>query len=305
MVYFRFESKQSKIMKKLVTNLFFVVSLLATFQANAQYCGSSQVTFPACGVQGNYGFGDYNTFPCITRGQCDSLIIPFYVYQTFTAQGNTVTIVKMQFNTIDSLPCGLCWSTSTSQDPNNMPNEFNSNENGCIKIAGLTNDPAGSYLLNITLNVATPQTCTPSDTTFFVNGINSQAGNVAIWIKVAEPGQCPDTVNQALLQHPSTSCTNTNCVTGINEVSKTLTNLSIQPNPMTKEAKLSFTSENGGTDHISITDAVGKVVFTTTMTTKPGMNETTISRNNMPAGVYILYIGNEQGTATKKFIIED
>ena len=293
-------------MKKLVTNLFFVVSLLATFQANAQYCGSSQVTFPACGLQMNAGFGNYDSFPCITRGQCDSLIIPFNVYNTFTAQGNNVTIVKLQFNSIDSLPCGLCWSTSLSQDPNNMANEFNANELGCIKIAGLTNDPAGSYLLNVTLNVATPQTCTPSDTTFFVNGINSQAGGVAIWIKVVDPGQpCPNKVDTSLLRHPSTSCTYTNCVTGINEVSKTLTNLSIQPNPMTNEAKLSFTSENGGTDHISITDAVGRVVFTTTMITKPGMNETTISRNNMPTGVYILYIGNEQGTATKKFIIED
>ena len=294
-------------MKKLVTNLFFVISLLTTFQANAQYCGSSQVSFPACGFQVDPGFGDYNSFPCITRGQCDSLIIPFNVYSSFTAQGNTITIVKMQFNSMDSLPCGLCWSTSTSVDPNNMPNEFNANESGCIKIVGFTNDPAGSYLLNITLNVVTPGTCSPTDTTFFVQGINSQAGGVSIWIKVVDPGnQCPDTVDQTLLRHPSTSCNTITCpITGINELPKALTNLSIQPNPVTNQATVSFTSLTGGPQQISITDVLGREVYKTTMTAKSGTNETTIKRNNMPTGVYILYVGNEQGTATKKFVIED
>ena len=170
----------------------------------------------------------------------------------------------------------------------------------------MTNDPAGSYLLNITLNVATPQTCTPSDTTFFVTGINSQAGGVAIWIKVVDPGQpCPNTVDTSLLRHPSTSCSNTNCVTGINEVPKALTNLSIQPNPVTNQATVSFTSLTGGPQQISITDVLGREVYKTTMTAKAGANETTIKRNNMPTGVYILYVGNEQGTATKKFVIED
>jgi hypothetical protein len=288
-------------MKKLITNLFLGLAIMASFQANAQYCGSSQVSWPSCGVQNNYGFGDYNTFPCITRGQNDSLIIPFKMYQTFTAQGNTITIVKLQFNTIDSLPCGLCWSTSKSINPNNMANEFDPNESGCIKIAGLTNDQAGSYLLSITLNVASTASTTPGDTTFFVNGINSQAGNIAIWIKVIDSTtQCPDTVDQTLLRHPSTSCAN-----GIREVSKTLSNLSIQPNPLTNEAKVSFSSEVAGNQQIIITDAIGREVYSNSIMVKQGTNETTIKRNNLSAGIYILSIGSSQGTATSKFVIED
>jgi hypothetical protein len=280
---------------------------MASFQANAQYCGGSEVSFPACGGVVGYGFGDYNTFPCIVQGQCDSLVIPFTIYQTFSAQGNTVTIVKLQLNTIDSLPCGLCWSSSKSSNANNATNEFDANESGCIKIAGLTNDAPGSYLLNLTLNVATTASTTPGDTTFAFTGINSQAGNIAIWIKVAASGaQCPDTVDQTLLRHPSTSCTQSPCVgVGIHEVPKTLSNLSIQPNPLTNEAKVSFSSEGAGNQQIRITDAVGREVYSNNIIVKQGTNETTIKRNNLSAGIYILSIGNSQGTATSKFVIED
>ena len=294
-------------MKKLITNLFFCLAIMATFQANAQYCGSSQVSWPACGSQSNFGFGDYNTFTCITRGKCDSLVIPFLMYNTFTAQNHTVTIVKLQFNTIDSLPCGLCWSTRQSLNPNHMANEFDPGEAGCIKIAGLTNDPAGSYLLSLTLNVATTASTTPGDTTFAFTGINAQAGNVAIWIKVIDStSSCPDTVDQTLLQHPSTSCTHTNCgPNGINEISKTLTNLSIQPNPLTNEARVSFASKVAGMQQISITDAAGREVYSNSIMVKQGSNETTIKRNNLSAGIYILSVGNSQGIATSKFVIED
>ncbi len=290
-------------MKKLIKNLFFVFALFATFQATAQYCGSSQVSFPACGIQTTEGFGDYNTFTCITRGQTDSLIIPFKVFSQFTVGSQQVNIYKLQFATIDSLPCGLCWSTSKSSDANNQVNEFDPNESGCIKIAGLTNDQAGSYLLAITLNVriSSAPTNQQEDTTYDIHGEPSQVGGISIWVKVIDAGQpCPDTVDQTLLRHPSTSCP-----TGINEVSKTLTNLSIQPNPVTNEAKVTFSSVTGGTQQISITDILGRQVYSTTMTAKAGANETTIKRNNMPSGIYILYVGNSQGTATKKFVIED
>ena len=84
-------------MKKVITKLFITLSLLATLQANAQYCGSSQVGlgYGSCGIQSNYGFGDMNTYSCITRGQTDSLVIPFEVFQQFTVGSQTVTIYKL------------------------------------------------------------------------------------------------------------------------------------------------------------------------------------------------------------------
>jgi hypothetical protein len=300
-------SLKTKNMKKLITNLFFSIALVASFQVSAQYCGSSNLTLGTggCGIATNYGFGNVDSFPCIIRSQCDSIIIPFKVYTNFTVTGvGTVPVYKLQFASIDSLPCGLCWSTSVSSNPANQANEFNANEDGCLKISGFTADMAGSYQLTMLLNVATS---TNNDTAYTTHDIDSRAGGVSLWVKVINAGDpCPNTIDSTNPAHASTSCTQMSCpLTGINEVSKTLTNLSIQPNPMTNEAKVTFASEIAGDQQIRITDAIGRVVYTTTMTAKAGQNETIIKRNNMPAGIYILYVGNEQGIATKKFIIED
>ena len=295
-------------MKKLITNLFFAVVLMASFQAQAQYCGSSQVSFPDCGVQTTNGFGDINLYKCITRGQFDTLVIPFKVYPSFTAQGNSVTIYKLRINTIDSLPCGLCWSTSqSSQLINGVPNgvnEFSPNESGCLRIAGTTFDRAGSYKLTMTLAVRDRSTTTSG---YDIDTIASDAGGIVLWVKVINPGDvCPDTIYTAHPSiHPSTSCANGHFGVGIQENTITLSNLSIQPNPMSTEAKVTFVSENGGNQQIKITSIVGSEVYHNVIAAKQGLNDTTISRNNLPAGIYILTIGNNQGIATKKFIVTD
>lgn len=294
-------------MKKLITHLFFCFALISTLQVSAQYCGSAQVSFPACGIQSTPGFGDINTYHCITRGQCDSLTIPFNVYTNFTAQGNAVTIYKLRFDAIDSLPCGLCWSTNQStQSINGVPNgqnEFGPGESGCIKIKGLTNDAAGSYKLSMILDVRTQQ----NSTGYNVDSIPSDAGGIVIWVKVIDPGtNCPTSIDTAHPKHPSTSCAAPVCLTGIVEVSKNLTNLTVQPNPMTSgESKVTFNSEISGNQQIRITNVVGSEVYSASIPVKMGANETTIQRNNLPAGIYILSVGGSQGMVTRKFIITD
>jgi hypothetical protein len=291
-------------MKIHVRHLLFCFALVTSFQVSAQYCGSSQVRlgFGACTIQGTPGFGNVNTYHCITKGQCDTLVIPFQIYTGFTAAGNTITIYKLRIDAIDSLPCGLCWSTTQSQTAGYGPNEFGPGESGCIQIAGLTNDPAGSYKLSMSLAVRD----NPSTTGYDIDTIASDAGNVVLWVKVIDPGtSCPTTVDTAHRQHPSTSCTHSSCLTGIVEVSKTLTDLSIQPNPMSSEARVTFNSEITGNQQLRITNLVGSEVYYANLAVKAGANETTIKRNNLPAGIYILSVGGNQGMATRKFIITE
>ena len=283
-------------MKKIITHLFLSITLITSFQAHAQYCGSQQVALnygPCVPVQ-NYGFGDVDSFACITRGQLDSIIIPFKVFTNFSVGSVHVNIYKLRIDVIDSLPCGLCWSASQSTSSGMGVNEYLPGDNGCLKITGLTNDAAGSYRLYMKLNVRDQ----PGSTGWDVDSIPSDAGGITLWVKVINPGDaCPTKVDTL---HPS----HTSCVTtGISEISNQLKNLSIQPNPMTNEAKVTFTSENGGTEVIRVTDIVGREVYCTNVVSKQGLNETTISRNKLPAGVYILSVGNEQGTATRKFTI--
>jgi Secretion system C-terminal sorting domain len=291
-------------MKKFLPFLFVCITLFATYQANAQYCGSSQAAlgYGNCTFRSNFGFGNVDSFPCITRGQCDSLIIPFKVFTGFTAQGNTITIYKLRFDAIDSLPCGLCWSTNQSATPGNGVNEFSPGENGCIKIIGQTNDPAGSYRLHMSLAVRDQPTTTNG---YDIDTIASDAGGITLWVKVVDAGNnCPMQVDTAHPQHAS-NCGHIGCSNGIREIATVITDLSIQPNPMNNEAKVTFTSQAAGAQQVKITNIVGSEVYRSTVTTKLGTNEMTISRNGLPAGIYILSIGGSQGTTSRKFIISE
>ena len=287
-------------MRKLVSHLFLSIALVTAFQAHAQYCGSQQVAlhYGACMPVSNYGFGNVDSFACITRGQQDSIIIPFKVYQNFTVGSVHVNIYKLRIDAIDSLPCGLCWSTSQSSISGNGVNEYSPSDTGCIKISGMTNDMAGSYRLFMTLAVRDQPTTT---TGYDIDTIPSDAGGITLWVKVINPGdQCPTTVDTLHPMHPRASCP-----VGIIEIANQRTNLNIQPNPVTSEAKITFTTDKGGIQLVRITDLIGREVYTTNITSKQGLNETTISRNKLPVGVYILSVGNEQGTATRKFTIAD
>ena len=280
-------------MKKLFTLVSLSITLLFGFQANAQYCGSSQVTTSACGLppqNPNFrGFGSLDSIPCIQKGVSTDLIIPFVNYDQFTAQGNHVNIKKLRIDTISNLPCGLCWST------NKATNEFLADEFGCFKIHGTTNDPAGEYKMHLILSVATVDT-----NSYSIVHINANAGGVYLYLRVQANGSACVSVDTSSLGLTAT------CITGINEVSTaTVHSLSIQPNPMSAEAKVTFTSETNGDQQIRITNVVGSEVYNAAISAKMGINETTISRNNLPAGIYILSVGNASGMISRKFVIAE
>lgn len=292
-------------MKKLLSTLLFGFALIISFHASAQYCGSARVSFPSCGIQQTYGFGDVNTYHCFTRGQNDTLVIPFKIFQSFTAGGNTVNIYKIRINNMDSLPSGLCWSTNQSATAGNGVNEFSPNESGCIQISGITTDCPGQYKLSITLAVRdNSDPSTWDNQGYNIDTIASDAGGISLWVKVVNPGTiCPDTIITANgSMHPGNGAS---CPLGIQDISGSLSNLNIQPNPMSSEAKVTFSSEVAGNQQLRITNIVGSEVFSTTIAAKVGSNETTIQKNNLPTGIYILSIGGPQGIATRKFIITE
>lgn len=282
-------------MKKIFICLTVLMSA-AFFTASAQYCGAPEVTIGNCGIPAGYGFENLDSIPCIVQGQPTSIVLPFRDYQNFTAQGNTVTIHWLQIDTLSNLPCGLCWST------NKPTNEFRGGEFGCFKIQGLTHDPVGQYKINLVLNVNT----TNSDSTHFdVTSINADLGGIYLYVRVVAPGggNCPAVDTSAHGQRLTASCDTFN--TAIRLVTNSLRDLTIQPNPVSTEAKVSFTSDFGGEQLLRISNVIGKEVFSTMLNTKPGLNETSISKGSLPAGLYILTIGSKQGMATKKFIVAE
>lgn len=279
-------------MKKLFTTLLIGAALSFSFQASAQYCGSSQIS--NCGLPtSGHGFGDLatqNSFHCLNRWTNDSLTIKFNCYTTFTAQGNTVNIKKLRIDSITNLPCGACWST------NKPTNEFLPDESGCLKIQGLTTDKPGYYKLGLYLSVATIDS-----SVYNIRGINADLGNVYMYIRVQNAGGSCASIDTFTAGNRK-DC---NYAAGIEDISTALSGLTISPNPMSGEATVRFASETNSTQTLKVINMVGSDVYSTNVIAKQGLNETTISRGNLPAGIYFLSIGNGKANVTRKFIIAE
>ena len=275
-------------MKKLFTLLSLCIILTFGNQASAQYCGFAHAT---CDLpKSYYGFGPLDSIACFQQGTATNRLIPFKNYHTFTAQGNTVTIYGLRIDTIANLPCGLCWST------NKPTNEFAPDENGCFLIQGTTTDPPGEYKARLILSVNTT-----NQGSYNIQHINADAGGIYLYLRVMSNGTVCAAVDTNSLGLHAGCKTNV----GINEVTNTVNSLAIQPNPMTNEAKVTFTSEISAEEQVRIINIVGSEVYHSTISANVGLNETTIARNNLPAGIYILSVGNNKGIATRKFIISE
>lgn len=89
------------------------------------------------------------------------------------------------------------------------------------------------------------------------------------------------------------------CSTGINETTKD-NSISIYPNPAENEFNISISGNNNKTSVISIIDITGKTIKE--ISTQQAI--TTISRDNMDAGVYFILVRTEKGTLTNKLILK-
>ena len=275
-------------MKNLFTALFLVLAL--SFTASAQYCGSSQIS--NCGLPSStYGFGNLNNYPCLTRNMNDSIVMKFKTYSQFTVGTAHVNILKLKIDSIENLPCGICWSS------NKPTNEFVPNEDGCIIFHGMTHDKVGHYKLRLILDVATQNA-----NIYDQQGIDADAsGSIYLQIRVKNAGGVCDTVVNMSTQGNAKDCT----YTGIEELTNNLSSLSIHPNPVSGEAKVAFYTDRVGEQQLRIISIVGTEMYNTTINAKPGMNEVTINRNNLAEGIYFLSIGSGKATLTKKFIVSE
>lgn len=125
-----------------------IVAILAfAVQCFAQYCGTSGSSVCNIAPLAVSGHTPNNDIPCIVRGQQTNLTIQFKNYDTIRVNGILLTMQNCRYDSIENLPSGLCWATNKSD------NTFTNQEDGCIKISGLTNAPAGQYKLRIIFNL--------------------------------------------------------------------------------------------------------------------------------------------------------
>lgn len=82
-------------------------------------------------------------------------------------------------------------------------------------------------------------------------------------------------------------------------------NLQLFPNPANENVTLSFVSEEGGQHQISITDINGKLVYTQNFIGETGNNELPISLIGIHAGIYLVTITQENGSAQHLKLVKE
>lgn len=276
--------------------LFFTLSFfsLAYFPANlcAQECAVPSTCTPS-GLLLDNGFEDPNVTQCVEQGVPYNYAIQFKMFTIFNFAG-VQQVDSIQFEGIDNLPCGLCWSV------NKANKRYVADEDGCINISGTSSDAAGQYKLQLTLkawiNGATTGLTVPYNT------VDSTGIKILLRVKAAG-GTCvnADTSASANNLTAATTCP----PVGINELAQNISSLNIVPNPMNTNGVLSFFSEKNGDYTIRISDVTGKIISSKEVEVHIGANSFDIEQNNLSRGIYFLTLSNGKDVVTKRFSVTE
>jgi Secretion system C-terminal sorting domain len=279
-----------KQLSRFLVGLFLVLSLTAIAQNCAPtYKGS----FPLLPVA-KFGFGKSLSDTCIARGTAVDVTIPFREYYVFPSAVGPIPVKRLRFDSIENLPCGLCWSS------NKADNSFINGEDGCIHITGTTNDPIGQYKLRILLSVNSTDTMPVYP--FILTGQNADLGHIYYYLIVKNTGgtcAAPDT-NSASLSR-SASCS----PAAIHDLSSNITTVNITPNPMNRETKATFIADKNATATLRLVSIVGSEIWSKSVDIHTGYNELTISRGSLSEGMYLLTLSTGSSTVTRRLIVTD
>ncbi|MFN8286319.1 MAG: T9SS type A sorting domain-containing protein [Chitinophagales bacterium] len=190
----------------------FLPLLIAVFTFTAgslfgQYCGNSASGI--CTPGGPYSqlgfYPSYDQFPCATIASAFSQKVDMQIPATTVYNGLTVPLNSIKIDSIENLPCGLCWSTNSST------NTFTGGSTGCIVISGTTYDAVGQYKLRIRVTVNSIVTLTNQDASQF---------GIKYFVRVQAPGGTCAAVdtNAAGLQTTASGSITTPTINGVSTI---------------------------------------------------------------------------------------
>ncbi len=279
-------------MKKLFSTILF--ASFTSILLIAQPCGTNgpSVCTPTGGPAGG-GFDDPNSIPCVEMGVAYDYSIQFSMFSTFSFQGQH-NVDSIEFVSLNNLPCGLCWAV------NKVNKRYAANEDGCLRISGLSNDNAGQYQLALGFNAWIDGIATAIPVSAF---LSNQAG-IKLFLRVKTNGSsnCPNVDTSSSANNLTATV---GCSVGINDLNAEVSSVKIAPNPMTSSAVLSFNADKSLTYTMKITDVTGKEIESRILKATQGINEFEIKRNGLPAGIYFLSLTDGKGIIAKRFSVSE
>jgi len=92
-------------------------------------------------------------------------------------------------------------------------------------------------------------------------------------------------------------------ISGIKEITS-IKNISISPNPAHTSVKITFDGTGNEILTLTVTNVAGKQIQQQVLQNSFAHEEYLINTQNMPAGVYLVKVASEKGTATRKLIVQ-
>ena len=94
------------------------------------------------------------------------------------------------------------------------------------------------------------------------------------------------------------------CTTIIVFSQKSLSEVSVAPNPFTSNTNIRFTSDNEQIILLKVKNILGKIVYEKRFKTIKGKNVILFSKNDLRSGMYIYVLQNNKGLISKRFVIK-
>lgn len=216
-----------------------------------------------------------DSLPCVERGVFYTTAIQFFC----PPQLATTNIDSIIVTSFAGLPTGLSYACT----PGNC--KLYPWEHACLLVSGTTTDTAGTYLIDYNGTAYT------SDGSFTFHQLQNFGGLPEYALKVIEPGDpCRATVQDTT-------------GTGVRNISSLAANLTVYPNPSKGRVTVDVQSSVAIQGQLSITNAVGAVVFETPINTN-GSYHHTINLSEQPKGIYLLQLHTQSGFAVQKIMID-
>jgi hypothetical protein len=285
-------------MKKVKILILTVVAVM-TVQFASATCTPRASVPDSAGLDPNW-----QGLPCIKRSTPYNEVI--YI-QNFGAVSSSVSVEWLEVNEIRNVPNGL--TASFSYPAANPVRRLLANETGCIEISGTTTDPKGDYALGIVvcvkLNLFANPLCGPADSLVAqLSSLVPNLPNFDFYLRVIEANEsCPDTNLVGTAQSGGVTVVPTANAVSVTEL-KSVSGVSIYPNPMSSKAVVSFVSSEEGKYTARLLDVMGKEVYAETLNVTVGGNNFELNKNSLPTGVYIFTMSDGKAALTRRVVIE-
>jgi hypothetical protein len=220
---------------------------------------------------------------------------------TTAGPGGGYTIDSIFIDSLTNLPCGLKYSVF----PNNK--RLLTGEAGCIKVHGITNEPAGQYQVKIYGKVyGTPDIPIyegQSAALDVLGLLNTPPLDYRYWVRVKPTGGACATldVTPGSTVNKIASCKGIDN-TSVNDINNVYTNLVVSPNPVMNNMTISFDADKSSDVTYTISSIAGQLISKSSYTAVNGSNTIEIDATNLSTGTYFISIVDGSSTVTKKFV---